>query len=57
MGMARETDTGRVPGGGEDRIVECPVSSHTMTKMEASGVTLDVRAGGAGVTDRWPLAA
>src|SRR3954470_20984663 len=46
--MARETDAGRVPGGGEDRIVECPVCSNTMTKMEAEGVTVDVCAGGCG---------
>ena len=55
--MARGTSTGRLPGGGEDRVVECPVYSNVMTRMEASGVTLDVCAGGTGVTDTWPLAA
>jgi uncharacterized protein len=48
MGMSRETDTGRVPGGGKDRIVDCPVCSNVMTKMEAEGVTVDVCAGGCG---------
>jgi uncharacterized protein len=38
----------RLPGGGEDRVVECPVCSNTMTKMEAEGVTVDVCAGGYG---------
>jgi hypothetical protein len=38
------TDTTRVPGGGEDRVAECPVCSNVMTKMEAEGVT-----------DGWPL--
>jgi hypothetical protein len=55
--MSRETDASRVPGGGEDRVVECPVCSNVMTRMEAGGVTLDVCPGGTGVTDRWPLAA
>jgi hypothetical protein len=50
-------DTNQLLGGGEDRVVECPVCSNVMTRMEASGVTLDVCAGGTGVTDRWPLAA
>jgi hypothetical protein len=40
--MAREPDAGRVPGGGEDRVVECPVCTNTMTKMEADGVRVDV---------------
>jgi Zn-finger nucleic acid-binding protein len=42
------TDNAQLPGGGEDRVVECPVCSNTMTKMEAEGVTVDVCAGGCG---------
>jgi Zn-finger nucleic acid-binding protein len=45
MGM---TDTAGVPGGGEDWVVECPVCSNVLTKMEAEGVTVDVCAGGCG---------
>jgi hypothetical protein len=41
MGMSRDTDTGKVPGGGEDRVVECPVCSNVMTTTEAGGVTVD----------------
>jgi hypothetical protein len=40
--MGRETDTRRVPGGGYDRVIECPVCSNVMTKMEAEGVRVDV---------------
>ena len=42
------TNNARLPGGGEDRVVECPVCSNVMTKMEAEGVTVDVCAGGCG---------
>src|SRR3954471_22719211 len=42
------TDTRQIPGGGEDRAIECPVCSNTMTKMEADGVRVDVCAGGGG---------
>ena len=38
------TDTTRLPGGGEDRVVKCPVCSNTMTKMEAEGVAVSARA-------------
>jgi len=55
--MARETDSARLPGGGGDRVIECPVCSNVMTWMEAEGVTFDVCAGGTGLTDRWPLSA
>jgi Zn-finger nucleic acid-binding protein len=46
------TNIARLPGGGEDRFIKCPVCSNVMTRMEAEGVTVDVCAGGAGVTDR-----
>ncbi len=48
MGMARETDTSRLPNASEERIIECPVCSNTMTTMTAEGVTVDVCAGGCG---------
>ena len=32
----------QLPGGGEDRVVECPVCSNAVTRMEAEGVTSDV---------------
>src|SRR5215210_6704352 len=35
--MARETDTTRLPDGREDRVIECPVCSNTMTTMTADG--------------------
>src|SRR5829696_10148601 len=40
--MARETDTTRLPDASEERIIECPVCSNTMTTMSADGVTVDV---------------
>src|SRR5919202_58772 len=46
--MARETDTSKLPGGGYDRVIECPVCSNVMTKMESGSVTVDVCAGGCG---------
>src|SRR5215210_1667115 len=46
--MARETDTTRLPDASEDRVIECPVCSNTMTRMEAEGVTVDLCAGGCG---------
>jgi Zn-finger nucleic acid-binding protein len=42
------TDTTRLPDAREDRVIECPVCSNVMTKMEAEGVTVDVCAGGCG---------
>ena len=42
------TNNAQLPGGGEDRVVECPVCSNVMTRMEAEGVTVDVCAGGCG---------
>ena len=46
--MARETDSARLPGGGEARVIECPECSSVMTRMEAEGVSVDVCAGGCG---------
>src|SRR5215217_199809 len=46
--MGRDTDTTRLPDAREDRVIECPVCSNTMTKMEAEGVRVDVCAGGCG---------
>jgi uncharacterized protein len=46
--MARETDTTPLPDASEERIIECPVCSNTMTTMSAEGVTVDVCAGGCG---------
>ncbi|CAN5780294.1 hypothetical protein BH18ACT11_BH18ACT11_15260 [soil metagenome] len=43
--MARETDSTRIPDASEDRVIECPVCSNTMTRMEFEGVTVDVCAG------------
>ena len=40
------TDTTRLPDASEDRVIECPVCSNTMTTMAADGVTVDVCAGG-----------
>ena len=48
MGMARGTDATQPPGGGEDRIIKCPVCSNSMTTMEAEGVKVDVCASGCG---------
>jgi uncharacterized protein len=42
------TDTTRLPDASEDRVIECPVCSNTMTTMESEGVTVDVCAGGCG---------
>ena len=36
------TNNTQLPGGGYDRIIECPVCSNVITKMEADGVTVDV---------------
>src|SRR5215213_2689447 len=37
MEMANST---RLPVAGEDRVIECPVCSDVMTKMETEGVTV-----------------
>ena len=42
------TDTTRLPDASEDRVIECPVCSNAMTRMESEGVTVDVCAGGCG---------
>ena len=42
------TNNARLPGRGEDRVIECPVCSNAMTIMTADGVTVDVCAGGCG---------
>ncbi len=49
--MARTTKTtrtARLPDASENRVLECPVCSNTMTTMAAEGVTVDVCAGGCG---------
>ena len=42
------TNDTRLPDASEDRVIECPVCSNVMTRMEAEGVTVDVCAGGCG---------
>ena len=42
------TNDTRLPDASEDRVIECPVCSSVMSRMEAEGVTVDVCAGGCG---------
>ncbi len=46
--MTRITNTTRLPDASENRVLECPMCSNTMTTMAAEGVTVDVCAGGCG---------
>jgi uncharacterized protein len=48
MGMTRETEITPLPDASEERIIECPVCSGTLTTMTAESVTVDVCAGGCG---------